>query len=150
MIIEIGSKKYPELSNFNPYTFWFDGVLCNCMEGLLQSFKYENPDKQREVCQLVGLKAKYKGKKRNKAWKSKQILWWKGVPFTRESVRYQELLDEAFDALATNIDFQKALLNTGDADLRHDHYGSWDMTKTVLTRDEFCYRLTNLRERLKS
>jgi len=149
MIIEIGSKKYPELSNFNTFEFWFDGVLCKSMEGLLQSFKFEDSEKQRQVCQLVGVKAKYKGKKRNKAWKSQQTLWWRGVPYKRESVKYQELLDKAFDSLAMNKNFRDCLIDTGDADLRHDHYGSWDMTKTVLTRDEFCYRLTDIRRRLK-
>lgn len=147
--MDIGSGKgYPSanLSNFHPHPFWFDGILCNSMEGLLQSFKFENADVQRTVCQLVGLKAKYRGKKRNKAWKRKQTLWWKGVPFARDSEEYQDLLDRAFNALAKNTKFKKALLATGNAVLTHK-IGSHDMTHTVLTKREFCSRLTKIREK---
>ena len=149
--MDIGAKKgYPSanLSNFHPHPFWFDGILCNSMEGLLQSFKFENADVQRTVCQLVGLKAKYRGKKRNKAWKRVQTLWWKGVPYKRDSDEYQDLLDRAFDALAKNTKFQKALLATGNAVLTHK-IGSHDISHTVLTKREFCARLTKIRERLK-
>ena len=50
--MNIGSGSgYPSanLSNFNPYRFTFDDVECNSMEGLLQSFKFSNPDMQVEV-----------------------------------------------------------------------------------------------------
>ena len=146
-MIDIGSKNdTSELSNFTHYIFWFDGILCNSMEGLLQAFKFEDAEKQRMVCQLIGVKAKYMGKKRNKAWKSQQTLWWKGVPFTRDSNEYQILLDRAFKALSVNVKFQKALMATGNAELIHESFGSWDITQTVLTRKEFCSRLTLLRE----
>jgi predicted NAD-dependent protein-ADP-ribosyltransferase YbiA (DUF1768 family) len=147
--IDIGSKENPELSNFNSFEFWFDGVLCGSMEGLLQSFKFENAEKQREVCKLVGIKAKYKGKKRNKAWKSQQTLWWKGVPYKRDCDEYQKLLDKSFDSLSMNKNFRDYLLDTGDAILTHDKYGSWDITKTVLTREEFCDRLIEIRRKLR-
>ncbi len=146
-MIDIGSKNDTSgLSNFTHYIFWFDGILCNSMEGLLQSFKFEDADKQRMVCQLIGVKAKYMGKKRNKAWKSQQTLWWKGVFISRDSKEYQFLLNKAFDALSANPKFQKALLATGDAELVHESFGSWDITQTVLTRKEFCSRLTLLRK----
>lgn len=150
--MDIGSKKgYPSanLSNFHPHPFWFDGILCNSMEGLLQSFKFENADVQRTVCQLVGLKAKFRGKKRNKAWKRAQTLWWKGVPMDRHGDEYQALLDRAFDALAENTKFRKALLATGNANLTHK-IGSHDPTHTCLTKREFCGRLMKIRERLKN
>ena len=44
--MDIGSKAiYPAsaLSNFSPHPFTFDGVECNSMEGLLQSFKFDKP-----------------------------------------------------------------------------------------------------------
>lgn len=43
--MEIYSKNaYPSnsLSNFAAHTFIIDGVLCNSMEGFLQSLKYKN------------------------------------------------------------------------------------------------------------
>lgn len=149
-IIDIGSNSdNSELSNFTHYLFWFDGIMCNSMEGLLQAFKYEDQEKAFACCQLIGVKAKYKGKKRNKAWKSQQCVWWKGVRYERDSDEYQKLLDSAFNALFDNPKFRNNLNKTKGFELRHDQYGSWDITKTVLTRKEFCDRLMRLREKGK-
>jgi predicted NAD-dependent protein-ADP-ribosyltransferase YbiA (DUF1768 family) len=147
--MDIGSGSgFPSaaLSNFAPHPFIFDGVECNSMEGLLQSFKFSNPEMQREVCKLVGKQAKFKGKK--KKWFKTQTLYWQGVEFKRDSDEYQELLDRAFDALSTNEGFRRALLATGDAVLTHS-IGKTKTNETVLTRTEFCSRLMKIRERLK-
>ena len=134
------------LSNFHPHAFVFDGVECASMEGLLQSFKFKNPEMQREVCKLVGKQAKFKGKK--KKWFKTQTLFWQGQEFQRDSVEYQELLDRAFEALSTNTSFQKALLATGNSPLTHN-IGKIKENETVLTRQEFCSRLMKIRERLR-
>lgn len=147
--MDIGSGTgYPtaNLSNFHPHAFVFDGVECASMEGLLQSFKFKNPEMQREVCKLVGKQAKFKGKK--KKWFKTQTLFWQGQEFQRESVEYQELLDRAFEALSKNTSFQKALLATGDSPLTHN-IGKIKESETVLTRQEFCSRLMKIRERLR-
>ena len=146
--MDIGSGNgFPSatLSNFSPHPFVFDGVECNSMEGLLQSFKFSNPEMQKEVCKLVGKQAKFKGKK--KKWFKTQILYWQGKEFKRDSEEYQELLDRAFDALATNEGFKKALLATGNSTLTHS-IGKTKQSETVLTRAEFCSRLTKIRTRL--
>lgn len=147
--MDIGSGSgFPSaaLSNFAPHPFVFDGVECNSMEGLLQSFKFSNPEMQKEVCKLVGKQAKFKGKK--KKWFRTQTLYWQGKEFKRDSEEYQELLDRAFDALATNEGFKKALLATGNSALTHS-IGKTKQSETVLTRTEFCSRLTNIRNRLQ-
>lgn len=147
--MDIGSGEgFPSaaLSNFAPHPFVFDGVECNSMEGLLQSFKFSNPEMQKEVCKLVGKQAKFKGKK--KKWFRTQTLYWQGQEFKRESEEYQQLLDRAFAALATNTSFQKALLATGNATLTHS-IGKSKPSETVLTKSEFCSRLTRIREQLK-
>lgn len=147
--MDIGSGTgYPtaNLSNFHPHAFVFDGVECASMEGLLQSFKFKNPEMQREVCKLVGKQAKFKGKK--KKWFKTQTLFWQGQEFQRESAEYQELLDRAFEALSKNTSFQKALLATGDSPLTHN-IGKIKENETVLTRQEFCSRLMKIRERLR-
>jgi len=118
------------------------------MEGLLQSFKFDKEHIQIEVCNLVGIGAKRRGQKMNKAWKSKQTLWWKGQPFQRNSKEYQDLLDRAFDALSQNSSFQKALLATQNATLTHS-IGNSKESDTVLTEREFCLRLTKLRSKLQ-
>ncbi|HBC45313.1 TPA: hypothetical protein DCZ81_04050 [Candidatus Collierbacteria bacterium] len=149
--MDIGSGRgFPSanLSNFHPHPFVIDGVECSSMEGFLQSLKFDKPHIQVEVCKLVGLAAKFKGKKRNKAWKSRQKLWWQGKEFDRHGEEFQLLLDRAFDALSQNTNFQKALLETGKSSLSHS-IGSSDPHNTVLTVREFCGRLEKIRNRLQ-
>ena len=143
--MDIGSGNgYPAsaLSNFAPHPFVIDGVECASMEGFLQSLKFSNPDMQKEVCKLVGKQAKFKGK--NKKWFKTQTLYWQGKEYKRDSKDYQELLNRAFKALATNSSFMKALLATGNAILTHS-IGKSNISETVLTKQEFCSRLMKLR-----
>lgn len=134
------------LSNFTARPFIFDGVECGSMEGLLQSFKFENEVIQKEVCKLTGIYAKRRGSKRNKAWKSTQTLWWKGKSYSRKSKEYQELLDKAYEALLSNENFKKDLFSTNDAVFTHS-IGKNKESDTVLTESEFCKRLTYLRDK---
>lgn len=146
--MDIGSgKDYPAnaLSNFAPHPFVFDGVECQSFEGFLQSLKFSNPDMQREVCKLVGIKAKSKGK--SKKWFTTQKLYWNGVEYKRDSKEYQELLDRAFDALSNNTSFQKALIASGKSVLTHE-IGKSKENETVLTKREFISRLNKIRDRL--
>lgn len=147
--MNIGSKSgYPssKLSNFAPNRFYFDGIDCWSMEGLLQAFKFSKPHIQEEVCSLVGIAAKMRGKP--KEWYRTQTLHWKGVEYKRDSQDYQDLLDRAYLALATNSSFRKALLATGDAVLTHS-IGKRKINETVLTEREFCSRLMWLRQLIK-
>lgn len=147
--MDIGSGMgYPAaaLSNFTPHPFILDGIECASMEGFLQSLKFKNPEMQKEVCKLVGKAAKFKGKK--KKWWKTQTLWWRGEEIPRHSKEYQELLDKAFNELAKNTSFQKALLATGNATLTHS-MGKSNPSQTVLTTQEFCSRLLKIRARLQ-
>lgn len=147
--MDIGSGTgYPSasLSNFAPHPFVIDGVECASMEGFLQSLKFSNIDMQMEVCKLVGKKAKFKGKK--KKWWKTQTLYWQGTEYKRDSAEYQELLDRAFAALSENEGFRKALLATGNATLEHS-LGKKKTEETVLTRQEFCSRLSAIRAKLQ-
>lgn len=140
---------YPasSLSNFAPHKFVFDGVPCNSMEGWLQSLKYANPDMQKHICTLVGKAAKYAGKKKD--WRRSQTLYWQGQEFARDSEEYQALLDRAYETMFEQSEgFRKALLATGDAVLQHS-IGRADPKETILTRSEFCSRLTKLREKAR-
>lgn len=134
------------LSNFAPHPFVIDGVECASMEGFLQSLKFKEPAMQVEVCKLVGKAAKFRGKK--KKWWKTQTLYWNGVEYARDSEEYQELLDKAFDALAQNTGFQKALLATNNSTLTHS-IGKSKEQETVLTKQEFCSRLTKIRSKLQ-
>lgn len=147
--MDIGSGKgFPasNLSNFAPHPFVIDGVECASMEGFLQSLKYNNIDMQKHVCTLVGKQAKFKGKRKN--WYRKQTLYWQGKEYKRDSQEYQDLLDRAYNALAENNKFQKALLATGNATLTH-RMGTKKQAKTILTEQEFTSRLMKIRSRLQ-
>lgn len=147
--MDIGSGNgFPaaNLSNFHPHSFVIDGVECNSREGFLQSLKFSSPDMQREVCKLVGKAAKFKGKKK-KRYRT-QTLYWQGVEYKRTSEEYQQLLDRAYDALAENKAFQKALLATNDATLTHS-IGKRNQSETVLTVQEFTSRLYRIRKNLQ-
>ena len=58
-----GNLKGPagRLSNFTKRSFIFHGVPCACAEALLQAFKFEDPEVQREICLLSGRQAKERG-----------------------------------------------------------------------------------------
>jgi predicted NAD-dependent protein-ADP-ribosyltransferase YbiA (DUF1768 family) len=147
--MDIGSRNsYPagKLSNFTAFEFEFDGVKCNSMEGLLQSFKFENIDAQKSTCLLTGFSAKKKGSGRNKYWKSKQTLWWNGFSYPRKSKEYQRLLDRAYNALYENENFRKALEAAGDKTIFTHSIGKSNRKETVLTESEFCKRLQYLKD----
>jgi hypothetical protein len=151
--MNIGSKNgYPSsaLSNFAPHPFTVSWrgftVECNSMEGFLQSLKFKNPEMQKEICTLVGYKAKMKGKHKN--WYRTQTLWWNGESIDRHLNEYQELLDVAYDALSKNASFRKALLITNGI-LTHS-IGNTDSHSTILTRREFCGRLMKIRYKLST
>jgi predicted NAD-dependent protein-ADP-ribosyltransferase YbiA (DUF1768 family) len=137
------------LSNFAPHHFEIDGIKCNSMEGFLQSLKFDKPHIQIEVCKLVGKEAKFRGKKRNKAWKRVQKLWWQGKEYERRSREYQQLLDRAYEAITQNPGFRKALLATGNAVITHS-IGNSNPSDTVLTEAEFCSRLMNIKRKLNN
>ena len=146
--MDIGSKcGYPAsaLSNFAPHPFIFDGVECCSMEGVLQSFKFSNPEMQKYVCTLVGFAAKSKG--RDKKWWRDRKLYWQGTEYNRDSDEYQDLLDRAYAALFQNEGFRRALVASGDATLTHS-IGKTSQKVTILTQSEFCGRLMRLRNAL--
>ncbi|BBC78200.1 Hypothetical protein KNT65_gp293 [Escherichia phage EcS1] len=147
--MDIGSgSMYPScaLSNFAPHAFEIDGVQCASMEGFLQSLKFSSVEMQEHVCTLVGKKAKFKGKKKN--WWRTQTLYWKGVPILRQSIAYTSLIQRAYDSLALNEGFKRALLATRNSTLTHS-MGKNKKNETVLTEQEFCSNLYRVREMLQ-
>jgi len=150
--VDISSSADPPaglLSNFAAHTFVFDGEQAASMEGFLQSLKFADPEKAVAVRSLVGRAAKWKGSRRNFAWKQARSLWWKGQPIDRFGDDYQRLLDGAFHALFDqNTEARRALLATGDANLTHAR-GSSDPQESILTESEFCERLMRIRNELR-
>lgn len=135
------------LSNFAAREFVFGGLPCGSMEGLLQSWKFEDPVAARRVAALSGWAAKRAGLEAPD-WRSEGKLWIDGRAVDRESPAYQENLDRAFAAMFEECeDFRAALAATGSEELEHS-IGGTDQAETILTRSELCDRLLRLRARL--
>ena len=132
------------LSNFTPRKFIFDGVECSSIEGVLQSFKFKNPEMQKEICKLSGLAAKQRGASKN--WRQYQKLYWNGIEYKRDSKEYQELLDRLYQTVyEQNENYRRDLESCKGVTFTHS-LGRHKKSDTVLTTQEFCSRLTKLRD----
>lgn len=135
------------LSNMAAHRFTFRDRPASSMEGLLQSLKYPDVERQREIMGLAGKQARKAGASSD--WQAAQRLFWQRQPLDRHGPAYQQLLDEAYSSLfAQNRRAREALLETGDAPLAHS-LGSTDPRTTVLTAEEFTSRLARERLRLR-
>ena len=144
--LDIWSKSpYPAnvLSNLCSNGFRFEGVLCGSMEGFLQSLKYQNIDKQRQICSMKGKNAK---NMTSTHWQTDQTVWWKGIAINRQSQDFQDLIRRAYQAMfEQNERFRIALMSTRGMKLYHSQ-GEQNSFKTILTESEFCSTLTEIRE----
>lgn len=132
------------LSNFTPRKFYFDDIECNSIEGVLQSFKFKNVDMQKEICKLTGLVAKRRGSKKN--WRESQKLYWNGVEYKRDSTEYQELLDRLYlSVYDQNEGYKRDIMSCKGVSFTHSK-GKNKKSETILTSQEFCSRLTKLRD----
>ena len=136
---------YPSnvLSNLCSNGFRFDGVVCGSMEGFLQSLKHKDKDKQLQLCAMKGGSAR---KRSVTSWQTDQVVWWKGVAIDRQSEEYQKLLRRAYQAMFDQSErFRAALMSTRGIILTHSS-GETNPYKTILTSQEFCTILTELRD----
>ena len=144
--IDVWSKSpYPAnvLSNLYPNAFEIDGVRCASMEGFLQALKYEDHETQKEICALSGKEAKERS---ISDWQENQIIYWRGQPIKRQSQDFKTLIRRAYKCLFEQNDaFRNALLSTKGKCLYHTR-GLSNPQKTILTEQEFCIMLTELRD----
>lgn len=144
--VDIWSKSpYPSdvLSNLCGNEFRFDSVLCGSMERFLQSLKQKDYALQQQICRMEGKNAK---KMTTNAWQCDQIVWWKGKAIDRQSAEFQSLVRMAYQAMFyQNERFRTALMSTKGKRLYHIR-GESDPFKTILTEQELCTILTELRD----
>ena len=136
---------YPSnvLSNLCSNGFRFDGMVCGSMEGFLQSLKHQDRDKQRQICSMKGGNAR---KHSVTSWQTDQIVWWKGQAYDRQSEEYQKLICRAYQAMFDQSErFRAALMQTRGITLIHSS-GEESPYKTILTEQEFCQILTEMRD----
>lgn len=134
------------LSNFTDRPFTFDGVVCAGLEGPIQAFKCRAVKVQWEICELSGKAAKKRGSEF--AWHDDgHTLWWLGLPFSRFSRYYFELITRLYDSVyEQDPTFKADLLSVGFEDICHS-IGNTDMRETVLTEVEMIHQLNRLRVR---
>ena len=133
------------LSNFTARRFIFENCSCSSIEAVLQSFKIEDPTIQKIFCEKSSRFAQKKGQEYNN-WKERQILWWRGTGFKRNSSAYQMLLTRLYNAaFQGDSSFKDDLLATADQELCHS-IGKTNMRETVLTESEMLNQLERLRE----
>lgn len=144
--IDIWSRDgYPSdvLSNLCSNGFRFDGMVCGSMEGFLQSLKYKDPGKQRQICSMKGRNAK---KATCTGWQTDQIVWWKGQPVDRQGEDYAKLVRKAYQAMFEQSErFRTALMSTRGKTLYHSR-GESNPYNTILTEAEFCTILMDIRD----
>ena len=136
---------YPanKLSNFAENAFVFDCVPAVSMESLLQSFKFLEKDRQREVCLLSAKEAKSVGSVQK--WGS--YLFWNGIAYRRKGREYYRLLSRAYGEMAMqNNDFCRALI--ASAPILIHTIGKVRRNQTCLTNWEFCLILSRLKRQL--
>ena len=149
MFINIYAKSDDEiarkLSNFYPHQFHFN-VEFSCFEAFVQCLKFSDPEEQMIVAAMDAKSAKAAGQtqhwQENGGW-----LYWKGRAINRYGQEYQQLLDQAYDALCQNAEFAEALRRSRGRILIHT-IGKLRRKDTVLTSIEFCSILTRKRRKL--
>ena len=132
------------LSNLYPHKFTFRGVDTHGIEPLLVAAKFPDPEEQMYIIQnLQSFEAMMYGKKQ--PWWERQELYWMGEAMDRDSVAYMVFVCRMYnDLYEQNEVARAALIDTGTEPLKHS-FASNDPTRTVLTRDTFCFILTNIR-----
>lgn len=143
IFLNIHSKgKYPSnvLSNFYSHRFTFEGCTFECMEGFLQSLKFQSENEKARFSEMDGKAAKLAG-----ADKKYMSLHWQGKTYNRNSKEYADLLLKAYEAMCfQNMMFQDALKASYPRILMHT-IGKWRREQTVLTWWEFTRILSKLR-----
>jgi 5'(3')-deoxyribonucleotidase len=113
------------------------------MEGFLQSLKQQEKSKQLQICQMKGGNAR---KHSITSWQTDQVVWWKGQAYDRQSDEYQKLIRRAYQAMFDQGErFRAALMQTRGITLIHSS-GEENPYKTILTEQEFCTILTEIRD----
>ncbi len=144
--LNVHSKgKYPSnvLSNFYVHDFTFEGVSFKCMEGFLQSLKFQCDEDKKAFSEMDGRTAKLAGTDIKY-----ESLYWQGRKYDRYSKEYLELLMRAYEALCLqSVSFQNALRTSYPRILMHT-IGKWKRGKTVLTWWEFTRILAKVRSKI--
>lgn len=150
-ILNVGDKSNPlakDLSNFTERHFIIDGVTCHSIEGFIQSLKFSDPEKQKEICKSVGPIAKSLGKQATKDWKLDNKLYWNGQTIDRRSDEYQEIITKLFDTVFDQDPTYREAIKQAQPFILIHSIGKLYFYQTTLTQKEFVNQLNRLKQRI--
>lgn len=142
MIIRKGMKGLAgRLRTFEERCFVFDEILCSSIESVLESFKFKEVERQKEICILSAADAYVEGQSIEALkWENNQKLYWNGIEYERNSSEYQNLLDRLFQTVfEQDAQFRLDVAFLKNAAVQ-SNLGGFLPEKNVITKDEFIER----------
>lgn len=128
-------------------SFTISGIFCSCMESFLQALKFENAERQIQVCAMPPAEAAAAADAETD-WKQNGMLYFRGEEYDRFEEDYVSLQRRAYETLLEDPAFRTALDATGSARLRCSYRKSGELS-TTFSADELCRRLIECRKKLR-
>ncbi len=139
------SGMYPKLlSNLFPYEFMFRGFKLQSIESFFQGIKFPDKELQKKVFSYSGKEAVVIQKASDYDWKENGIIYWQGEPIQRDSLEYDQLIDELYISAIQNEFYRNAIRNCSLPILHV--MGEESKENTVFTRGEFEFMLNCLHD----
>lgn len=123
------------LSNLFPYEFDFKGQHLHSIESFFQGIKFPDDKIQKYVFSYYGLDAVHIQIASDYDWKKTGDIYWQGQKIKRNSIEYDNLVDEVYISALQNPLYRQALGKV-DRYILHS-IGKDSKTETVFTRYEF-------------
>ena len=134
---------YPKLlSNLFPYDFRFKGYKLHSLESFYQAIKFPSVRLQKKLFKYSGKEALVLKEATDYNWRETGYIYFKGKPIKRDSVEYDNLIDELYISAIQNTFYRNALKNC-PLPIIHA-IGEETKEETVLTRYEFEFMLNCL------
>lgn len=127
---------YPKLlSNLFPYEFKFKGYKLHSIESFFQAIKFPNIKLQKKLFKYSGKEALALQKATDYNWKTSGYIYFKGKKISRDSIEYDNLIDELYISAIQNPFYRNAIKN---CPMKIIHViGEDNKNETVFTRYEF-------------
>ncbi len=140
---------YPKLlSNLFPYDFKFKGYHFHSIEAFFQGIKFPNRRLQKKLFAYSGKEALVLKEATNYDWKKTCIVYFKGKKIKRDSIEYDNLIEELYISAIQNSFYRNAIKN---CPLPIIHViGEENKDVTVFTRYEFEFMLNCLHDFLNN
>ena len=135
------------LSNLFHYEFVFRGKNLRSIEGFFQGIKFKDVEMQNMVLEYSGIESNCIKVAAERDWKEAGIIYWQGKEIKRDSIEYDEMVDELYISAIQNPLYRN-ILKKIDKPIIHS-IGEENKENTVFTRYEFEYMLNALVEFLK-